>query len=335
MQKVLFVCNYKPGVGGISGQVEALHSHLKEEGIFADIFSTRGNAFQRLLKPFQLYHIAQKYDILHIHCCSGWGFLPAVIGISVGRCLKKRLVLTYHGGDAENFFHKHHRIVKHYLSRTNSNIVLSGFLAKVFDKYDLPYTIIPNVIELDTSHYRERKHLLPKYICTRSHEDIYDIPCILRAFQRVQVQFPEASLTLVGDGTLHDTLIRQVKEMELKNVTFTGRVSNKEIYNYLDNADVFISASTVDNMPVSLLEAMNAGLLVIASDIGGVPYLIVNGKTGLLFQAGNDNALVNCMEQLITHPEKGLSMAKEANSNLSIYSWEIVKKKLIPLYEQG
>ena len=176
--KVLLICNYKPSVGGISGQVGLLQKYLRAEGHTTDIFSTKASVLQRLLLPMRLLRLARSYDVLHIHCCSGWGFLPAVVGVTVGRWLKKRLVLTYHGGGGERFFDKHTRLVKHYLTRTDANIVLSGFLAKVFDKHHLPYTVIPNIIELDGSHYRERKEIKPHFICIRAHEPLYNIPCI-------------------------------------------------------------------------------------------------------------------------------------------------------------
>ena len=286
--RVLLICNYKPGTGGISGHVELLQKYLQNEKHTADIFSTKSSLLHRLFLPLRLRRVAKQCDILHIHCCSGWGFLPAVVGVTVGRKLKKRIVLTYHGGGGEIFFDKYPRLVRHYLTRTDTNIVLSGFLARVFDKHHLPYITIPNIIELDDTKFRQRDILKPHFICTRAHESLYNIPCILRAFRKILTEIPEASLTLVGDGDLHEALIEMSEKMCLNNVTFTGRVDNNEIYHYLDRADIILSAPTVDNMPVSILEAMNAGLLVISSRVGGVPYMIKNGSNGLLFDS-NDN----------------------------------------------
>ena len=334
--KILFVCNYRAGVGGISGQVEILQRKLREEGLVADIFSTKASVWKRLLLlKARLFRKAKEYDVIHVHCCSEWGFLPAVMGVSVGKKLGKRVVLTYHGGGGDRFFDKHPRLVHHYLTRTDVNIVLSGFLAGVFQKHGLPYTIIPNIIELDDSHFRQRQTIKPNCICTRAHETLYNIPCILRAFQRVQSRVPDATLTLVGDGSQHHKLIHQVEEMGLKNVSFTGRVDNKEIYRYLDQADIILSAPTADNMPVSLLEAMNAGLLVIASRVGGVPYLIEENVTGLLFTSDNDEELA---ERILWAVSKDNNKAKEiliqANHKVCDYRWENVKVKILMVYEQ-
>lgn len=330
--RVLQICNYKPGVGGISGQVEILQRKLREEGHTADIFSTKGSSLWRLGLFCRLLRVAKSYDVLHIHCCSGWGFLPAVVGVTIGRHLGKRVVLTYHGGGGEKFFAKHTCLVKHYLLRTDANIVLSGFLANIFDKHHLPYTIIPNIIELDDSHYRQHDVLLPHFICTRAHEPLYNIPCILRAFGKVQSVLSEATLTLVGDGSEHEKLIQLSQDLNLKNITFTGRVDNSAIYEYLDQADFMLSAPTVDNMPVSILEGMNAGLLVISSNVGGVPYMVEDGKTGYLFPSDDSDTLADLMLQAVQHPEESLSIIRNAHQAVNAYRWENIKKQLYTIY---
>lgn len=332
--KILLICNYKPGVGGISGQVEMLQRKLREEGHVADIFSTKASVWKRLVMLPKLQHTAELYNVFHIHCCSGWGFLPAVLGVKVGNKLGKRIVLTYHGGRGETFFDKHPRLVQKYLTRTDANIVLSGFLAKVFERHHLSYTIIPNIIELDDSHFRQRESLKPCYICIRAHEELYNIPCVLRAFQKVQKVIPDASLTLVGDGALHESLVQQANTMGLRNVVFTGRVDNSRIFKSLDKADIMISAPKIDNMPVSLIEAMNAGLLVISSRVGGVPYMIEDGNNGLLFESDNDAELAEKMLWVFNNPNESKEIIMKAYQSVKKYSWENVRNQLISLYKK-
>ena len=330
--RILLVCNYRAGVGGISGQVELLQQHLREEGHAADIYSTKGSVWKRLGMPGRLRKTAKGYDLVHVHCCSSWGFLPAVLGIGAAKRDGKRVVLTWHGGGAGRFFGKHTMLVRHWLRRTDINIVLSGFTGSIFDLYGIPYTVIPNIIEIDDRHYHERKGINPRFICTRAHVELYNIPCILRAFQKVQASLPEASLTLVGDGSQHEALVRQAEEMQLRNVTFTGRVPNEEIYTHLDGADVLLSAPRVDNMPVSLLEAMAAGLLIISSNVGGVPYMVEDGRTGLLFADDNSDQLAEQMLYAVSHPQRSLTIIKQAYGSLAAYRWENIKDKLYTAY---
>jgi glycosyltransferase involved in cell wall biosynthesis len=280
----------------------------------------------------KLRKMAVNYDVFHVHCCSNWGFLPAVIGIKVGKKLKKRIVLTYHGGGGESFFDKHSRLVRRYLTHTDVNIVLSGFLAKVFEKHQLPFTVIPNIVEMDGSQFKDRPSIQPRFICIRAHEELYNIPCILRAFLQVQRQIPEATLMLVGGGSLHEDLMRQAEHMGIPNVVFTGRVDNSEIMQYLDQADVMLSAPKVDNMPVSLIEAMNAGLLVISSRVGGVPYIIEDGVNGLLFESNQDVELAEKMIWVMEHQDLAHNMVMKAKQSIQQYQWTNVKDKLFASY---
>ncbi len=330
--RVLLIANYRQGVGGISGQVEILQRKLRDTGHGADIFNTKAPVWKRLAMMPKLRRKAKEYDVLHIHCCSNWGFFPAVLGIKVGNQLGKRVVLTYHGGGGESFFNKHSRLIHNYLTRTNANVVLSGFLARVFEKHGLPYIVIPNIVEMDASRFRERNPIQPCFICIRAHEELYNIPCVLRAFQQVQKQIPEASLILVGTGSLHEVLMRQVETMALLNVTFTGRVDNSEIFEYLDQADIMLSAPRVDNMPVSLIEAMNAGLLVISSKVGGVPYMIEDGVNGLLFESDNDKELAEKMVFVTDNQKTARNMVQSARQSVQQYQWLNVKKKLFEVY---
>lgn len=329
---VLLICNYKPKVGGISGQVDILQKMLQTDGHTAEVFSTKASFLRRMLLPFKLKSTGKDFDVFHIHCCSNWGFLPAVVGVSVGRRLGKRIVLTYHGGGGEKFFDRHPKLVRHFLTRTDANIVLSGFLAQVFERHGLPFVTIPNILELDDSRFRQREMLQPNYICTRAHEPLYNIPCILRAFRKVQSIRPEATLTLVGGGSEHENLVRMAEELGLQNVTFTGRVANEDIYTYLDRADIMLSAPTVDNMPVSVLEAMNAGLLVISSKVGGVPYMVKNNSTGLLFDSDDSDALAGKMLWAVDNQTVARAIALQGHKAVSRYRWENIKEQLYKAY---
>ena len=330
--KVLQIANYKQGTGGISGQVEKIHACLDGEGIENAIFSVKGSAVYRINAFFRLFKEGRKYDVFHIHTCSGGGFISAVMGILVGRCLKKRIVLTYHGGGGRRFFEKHPRFVGWFLCRTDANIALSGFIGGVFEDFDIPHVEIPNIIELDASRFKEREVIKPDFISIRTLSPLYNIECIIKAYQIVKLKLPEATLTIVSDGPSRDSLMKMVKDIGLKDVKFMGRVDNSKIYELLDEADIMLSSPLIDNMPVSVLEGMNAGLLVISSNVGGVPYMIEDGVNGLLFPSKNHEGLAEKMIMAVENQEKSKIMIREACQGLSKYSWESVKRKLLPVY---
>ena len=137
---------------------------------------------------------------------------------------------------------------------------------------------------------------------------------------------------LVGGGSLHEDLMRQAEQMGVSNVVFTGRVDNSQIMRFLDQADVMLSAPKVDNMPVSLIEAMNAGLLVISSRVGGVPYMIEDGVNGLLFESDNDVELAEKMIWAIEHQNLAHDMVIKAKQSVQQYQWANIKDKLFAIY---
>ena len=332
MKKILLLSNYKPGVGGINAQVDLLQQFInQEDGWQADIFSTKGNPIRRCIAFVKLLCKARKYDILHIHACSYWGMVPAVFGIIAGKLWRKRTIITYHGGEAKEYFAKNAAFVRRWLGRADEVIVLSGFLKEIFDQYQISCVIIPNIVVLrpQTEHTTT---VAPKFISIRHLEPLYNILCVLQAYEQVLKQYQEASLDILGQGSMRAELETYVQEHNLTGVRFIGQVPNDKIYDYFAKASIMLSAPKIDNMPVSLLEAMNAGLLVISSRVGGVPYMIEDGKTGLLFESENCNDLADKMTWALVHPQEVNTMIIAAQKEVQKYSWEKVKPLLIKVY---
>lgn len=358
--KLLLISNYQRGIGGINAQVDLLYTYLnQEEGIMADIFSTKGNPLRRCIAFFLLLCKARRYDVLHIHACSSWGMVPAVMGVIAGKLWNKRIVITYHGGGAAEYFAKHIGFVKRWLGRADQVVVLSGFLKEIFDQYNIPCVVIPNIVVLQPQQKRTHD-IAPRFISIRHLEPLYNILCILRAYEQVLKVYPDAILDILGRGSQRAELEAYVQEHCLTGVNFVGQVPNQQIYDYLANADVMLSAAKADNMPVSLLEAMNAGLLVISSRVGGVPYMIneVKGErlkvkgdensaaettasspnspkspTGLLFESDNADELAEKMIWALEHPEKVKYIIANAQADVQKYSWDNVKQQLMKVYD--
>lgn len=111
-------------------------------------------------------------------------------------------------------------------------------------------------------------------------------------------------LTIVGEGVEEVTLRHQVRDYGLADkVTFLGSVTPELIPAILGQHDVFVLASYSEGRPNVVLEAMAAGMPVIASAIPGVDELVTDGRTGLLFEAGNVTALTSCIEALRQAPQ--------------------------------
>lgn len=332
MKRILIIGNYQPSVGGISGQIEVLYQCLQKEGIACAIFSTKGSLLKRLLLFFKLLRTARFYDVLHIHGCSEWGFLPIVYGVIVGKLWHKRIVVTYHGGGADEYFSKQSKFVKRWLNRADTVIVLNGYLEKVFKHYEIPCVVIPNIVEFSEVPQRVA-HEGVRFISVRHLRPLYNIPCILQAYRNVREQYENCSLTILGQGPEREELEQLVKEQHIPDVTFVGQVPNTEMMRYLSESDIMLSAPHIDNMPVSVLEAMNAGVLVISSRVGGVPYIIEEDKTGLFFTDDKVEELAEKMIWTIEHPKEREQMTQKAQKDVQEYTWKNVKNQIFNLYQ--
>lgn len=333
MKKVLLISNYQHGLGGISAQVDLLCEYLRNEGYDVAIFTTKGNPIVRLWLFIKLVYAVRRCDMLHIHGCSGWGMLPVVYGVIAGKIWRKKIIVTYHGGEAAEYFKNHGAFARRWMNRADKVIVLSGYLEKVFNEYRIPCVVIPNIAKLsETKEHSAYQWDAPRFISVRHMRELYNIPCILRAFQRVQKQLPQACLTILGTGPLLNELQQYVLDNKMEHVTFVGQVPNNEMKNYLAAHDVFLSAPKLDNMPVSIMEAMHSGVLVISSNVGGVPYMIEDGHSGLLFDYDDDKELAEQMVWVAQHPKESEIILTAAHKEVQRYSWNEVKKQLLPVY---
>lgn len=334
-KRILIISNYKESAGGISGQVKLLYNNLLNEGVDAIIFSTKFNILKRFFIFFKLLVIGRKFDVFHIHACSYWGFLPAIYGITVGKILKKKIILTYHGGEAEFFLKNHKRFVRWWLLKTDTNIVLSGFLGKVFNDYNIPYTIIPNILEQDNIKPILNNSISPKFISVRTLQPLYNVMCIVKAFEIVQMIYKNASLTILADGPCREGLEKYVADHNLNNIIFTGFISNERVLHEMQKADILLSAPKIDNQPMSILEAFKNGLVVISSNVGGVPYMIKDGYNGLLFESDNYKELADKMIWILTNQKKAKELISNGILRLRYYSWDNIKEDLFKLYSSN
>jgi glycosyltransferase involved in cell wall biosynthesis len=104
------------------------------------------------------------------------------------------------------------------------------------------------------------------------------------------------------------------------------------MYHYLQQADVFVSAPKVDNMPMSVLEAFNAGLLVISSNVGGVPFLVADNSTGYLFESDNDKQFAEKMLLAVRKQKKSLEIIKKAKQESEKYRWSNIRNSVLKIY---
>ncbi len=128
----------------------------------------------------------------------------------------------------------------------------------------------------------------------------------------------DAECLVIGDGPQKQKLMEQVHADGLKNVIFTGRQSAGKLAALLDSAALSVCPSTwYENNPFAIIESFARGVPVVAAAIGGIPELVLDGKSGLLFQAGDSLDLREKILMLLNDRELGPRLAAGAKKHLA------------------
>lgn len=157
-----------------------------------------------------------------------------------------------------------------------------------------------------------------------------DHALLLRAFSRLS---GETRLLLVGSGETLPAAKKLAEELGIRNrVEFTG--ARSDVPKLLSQSDVFVLASKQETLPISILEAMRAGLPVIASNIGGISEEVIDGETGLLVPPGSVEALSAALERLLGNKQLRMSMGRAGRRRFEdLFLAETMIKRTGALYK--
>jgi len=284
---------------------------------------------------FRLFRSIKNFDILHVFSASYFSFLlaptPAVL---IGRFFGKKVILNYHSGEAEDHLKRSFRIVNKVFKKVDALVVPSLYLKKIFEQFGFQAEVIFNVVDLGTFAFKKRENFKPRFLVNRSLEPMYNVGCVLKAFKIVQDSYPEAELFVIGSGSEEKNLRKLSKELDLKNVFFTGVIEHEKIPDYLSKADFLLNASNIDNMPISILEAFSCGLPVISTNPGGIPYIIEDDRNGFLVNIDDHEAIAKKAIFLLNNPGVAIRVAWTARQDCEkFYSWEVNRDKWLKLYK--
>ena len=350
--RVLIVAPSFDILGGQSVQAARLLERLREEPSLEVSFLPINPPFPRVLKKIQsvkyvrsvrstllywaslLKHV-RKYDVIHVYAASYFSFMisptPALLA---ARLYGRKAVLNYHSGQAADHLKRWRRTAIPAMRLADKIVVQSRYLVEVFARFGLDARAVFNHVEMDSFRFRERRPVRPVFLSNRNLEPLYNVSCVLRAFALVQRRFADARLTVVGDGSQRSELERLAHELGLRNTKFTGFVAPERMPALYDEADVYLNGSEVDNMPLSLLESFAAGLPVVTTDAGGIPYIVTDGETGLLIPKGDLERMEQSAIRLLEDNELALKIATQAREECRRYSWAAVRDEWLSVYEE-
>lgn len=347
--RVLIIAASLDILGGQAVQAQRLVQHLQKEPSVEVSFLPINPRLPGVLRKLQsikyvrtvttsiLYWLnlltkVPKYDVVHIFSASHLSFLIAPTpAILAGRLYGKKVLLNYHSGQAEEHLQRWRRSTIPILNLVHKVVVPSGFLVEVFSKFGIEASEIVNDIDLSRFEFRERVPLRPVLLSNRNLEALYGVDCVLRAFAIIQRQVPEATLTVVGYGRQREALENLKAELNLRNVSFTGRIEHDDIYPHYSASDIFLNASRTDNQPLSIIEAFACGLPVVTTDAGGIPYMVTDGETGFVVPVDDYEALANRALDLLTRQDPAV-MVQRARAECVKYTWAVVGPQWVRLY---
>ena len=276
-----------------------------------------------------------RYDILHIFSASYYSYLLSVApAILIGRLYGKKVILNYRSGEAEDHLANWKLSAVPTMRLAHTIVVPSGYLVEVFDKFGLKARPIHNIVELERFQYRERKPLRPVFLTSRLLEPLYNVPCVLRAFRLIQQRYPEATLTVAGDGWMRAELEQLARDLGLQHTRFIGRVPFEDMPAMYDSADVYLTATNLDNMPSSITESMAAGLPVVTTDAGGIPFIVTHEESCLMVRCDDHEAMAASAIRLLEDNDLALRLTAQARIRAKKFTWPVVRDEWVSLYNE-
>jgi glycosyltransferase involved in cell wall biosynthesis len=346
----LIIAPVPPPYGGMALQAMLLQRMLREDGISADLlghtqpFSPRLHFLERLpgvrtlLRALVFYvRLGRRLpdvDVVHILAASWFHFLLVVYpAVLMARAAGRRVILNYRAGNADRFLKYCGWLVKPVFRMATCNTTPSGFLAEVIHRRTgVPVSIVPNIVNFSIFRFRERREFQPKMLVTRHLETLYDVENVLRAYRETVREYPSASLWIAGTGSQEARLRELASAWELGNVRFLGYVDHKTLAGLYDECDILLNASRVDNFPGSLMEASASGLVVVSTNAGGIPYLYENGKSALLVEIGDWQALASAALRVMRDPDLARRLVAASLEICRRCEWDSVRRALYQVY---
>lgn len=330
------------GVGELGEKINALglnYYHLNN--LVREI-----EPFRDLLAVYEICRliIKTKPDIVHLNSSKA-----GVVGsIAAKICGVKKIIYTAHGfvfNEPLSTFKKNlYRWSEKITSNCKDKIIcVSEFdrqsaLKNKIAKSSKLMTINNGIEALDFADATESKKILgvpADSIVIGTVANLYrtkGLNFLISAIVKSKINHPGIYLRIVGDGELANELAKQINELNAQNYIKVGKISHA--YRYLKAFDIFVMSSVKEGFPYALLEAMAAGLPIVATKVGGIPEMIETDKTGSLVDAKNVDAISTAVESLLTDKQKMLALGANAKREVEKeFRLDKMIAKTIAVYE--
>lgn len=348
-KSVAIVAPLPPPYGGMAVQAQKLRDRLEREGVKVILLASNPSfpgivrwcervpglrTLVRLALFLRSLSIIREADVVHLFAASHlYFFLVVAPTVYVARGCNKRVVLNYRGGEAEFFFTRWKRLAVPVLRSADAIVVPSAFLQAVFSRcLNIEASILPNIADTEVFCSKRRDVIRPFLVVSRQLELLYNHETILKAFQIVKARFPEARLTVAGEGSEKSRLQKLCADWGLKDVEFLGALTHEQLAGVYDRSDIMVNASRADNFPGAIVEAFLCGLPVVTSDAGGIPLLVVDDVSGILVKPDDHKAMAEAVIALVEQPERARRLVENGKLIAESYRWEKIRTDIFGAY---
>ena len=328
--KILYIGNKLTKHGKTQTTVETLGKQLEE---YYDIVtvSDKNNKALRMLDVAWSIVKNRRADYVLIDTYSTSNFYVAAVSASLCRLFNIKYIPILHGGSLPERLEKSPHLSKRVFGGSYINVSPSGYLNYEFKRHGYENVLtLPNNIIIKDYRFKQRNTFQPRLLWVRSFDKTYNCEMAVEVLRLLLGKYPDAELCMVGpdkDGSMQNVKDLAAQYGLTEQLKITGKMTKPDWHRLSEEYDIFISTTNFDNTPVSVIEAMALGLPVVSTNVGGVPYLIENGRDGLLCEKANAEDMAEKIIQLVSSPEKSKEICVNARKKVESFDWEVVKKQ--------
>lgn len=304
--------------------------------------------FPKLLRPDSFYRLvkfmsAEKFDLVQAYL-SYANIIGSLAGVLTGTPVIASLRNA--GYDPKIYTEKRAFIEKICLRYFSTRVMANGYMVADYWKQrlnNMNIDVVVNAVnQIPPLSLEERITLRRQIMGDPNRLLILSVgrltpqkgfPDLIRAFARVHSLYPKAALVIAGRGRLQGQLSDLAQQLGVQNDVFLLGIRN-DIHRLMGAADIYVNSSHWEGTPVSVLEAMAAGLPVVATTVGETPYLLKD-NVGLLVPASQPELLADGIQSLLANPEMREKLSIAGRDRIqSDYTSEAWKRNLLRLYAQ-
>ena len=314
--------------GFVTTQGEFLTDLLSASGYTVASASSARSAAARLVAiPAAVMTHRHEVDILIVQTYGGRSFIIEDLASRLGRQFGHRVIFHLHGGDLGRFAARHPTWTRRVFRRADAFVAPSPFLAHVAEAHAAPCRVIPNVVDLERYDFSPRTRPLGRVLWMRSFHPLYNPLMAIQVLAHLRRKVPTAHLVMAGQDKGEERVVRaEAARLGLADaVTFPGFLDREAKRQELARADLFITTNRVDNAPVAVLEAAASGLAIVATDVGGLRDLLVDGETALLTPDGDAEAMANALVRLVEDETLATRLVHQGRRLAERSAWTAVR----------